>query len=344
MEFEGGLSVIIITRGRPALLRACLESILAGGPGPEIMVGVNGADPASAEVLASFPAVTAIALPRMCRGEARNALAALARGRWFCFLDDDTQVPPGYFERLAAAIKANPAAAVFGGGQSLAAGAGAFESAVYALLSSPWGGGPFTERFSPVAGSRSSGPEKFILCNLTLDREFLRARGLAFEGHLTSAEENLLLNRMARAGARMVLSGGLNIVHRRRAGLAAFARQVFSSGRGRAQITLLSPRAFSAFTLLPPAALLLAAWAAFSAPGLLGRGAAVYSAASLAAAAFSGTRPEFKPAVFALFPALHIFYAAGWLFGALEGLFEKAAGRSKPGRCCCEGKLLEPPR
>ncbi|MDP2867159.1 MAG: glycosyltransferase, partial [Elusimicrobiota bacterium] len=233
-QVKGGLSVIVITRGRPALLRACLESILAGGAGPEIMVGVNGADPASAEVLASFPAVTAIALPRRCRGEARNALAALATGRWLCFLDDDTLVPPGYFERLAAVIKANPAAAVFGGGQALAPGAGGFESAVYALLSSPWGGGPFTERFSPVTGTRAAGPEKFILCNLTLDREFMRDRGLAFYGHLTSAEENLLLNRMARAGARMVLSGDLNIVHRRRSGLAAFAGQVFSSGRGRA--------------------------------------------------------------------------------------------------------------
>lgn len=339
MQFEGGLSVIIITWGRPGMLRTCIESILAGGAGPEVIVGVNGADPASAGVLSSFAGVTAAALPRMCRGEARNALAALARGRWLCFLDDDTLVPPGYFERLSAVLKANPATAVFGGGQLLAPGAGTFESAVCALLSSPWGGGPFTERFSPVAGTRAAGPEKFILCNLTLDREFLRARGLAFEGHLTSAEENLLLNRMARAGARMVLSGDLNIVHRRRAGLAAFVRQVFGSGRGRAQITLLSPSAFSAFTLLPPAALLLAAWAAFSAPGLLARGAAVYSAISLAAAAFSGTRPAFKPAVFALFPALHIFYAAGWLFGALEGLLEKTAWRSKPGRCCCEGKL-----
>lgn len=338
MEFEGGLSVIVITRGRPALLRACLESIHAGGAGPEIIAGINGADPASAGVLASFGGVTAAALPRMCRGEARNALTALARGRWLCFLDDDTVVPRGYFERLAALIKADPAAVVFGGGQLLAPGAGTFESAVFALLSSLWGGGPFTERFSPAAGTRAARPEKFILCNLTLDRDFLRSRGLAFEGHLTSAEENLLLDRMARAGARMVLSGDLNLVHRRRSELGAFVCQIFGSGRGRAQITFLSPRAFSAFTLLPPAALLLAGWAAFSAPDLFARGAAGYLAVSLAAAAFSDARPAVRPAVFALFPILHGFYAAGWLFGALEGLFEKLSGRSIPGRCRCEGK------
>ncbi|MEI7529760.1 MAG: glycosyltransferase, partial [Elusimicrobiota bacterium] len=322
MPAETGISVIVITRGRPELLRAFLDSALAAGPRPlEIIAGVNGADPASLEVLARYGgAVRAAALPRMCRGEARNALAALARGRWLCFLDDDTLLPAGYFERLAGLIQARPEASVFGGGQELVPGAGSFEAAVYALLASPWGGGPFTERFAPVEGTRAAGPEKFILCNLTLDGEFLKAHGLAFEGHLTSAEENLLLGRMAAAGARMVLSAGLNLVHRRRRGLRAFAGQVFNSGRGRAQITLLSPRAFTAFTLLPPAALGLAAWAAFGSPAALGAAAAAYAAVSLTAAGFSRARPAVKPAVCALFPVLHAAYAAGWFCGALEGL------------------------
>ena len=147
-----------------------------------------------------------------------------------------------------------------------------------------------------------------------------------------------MLNRMASAGARMVLSGDLNITHRRRKNWGNFARQVFSSGRGRAQITALNPRAFSAFTLLPPATLLLAVWAAFSAPGLLCWGTAAYSTVSVVAAAFSGARPAVKPMVFALFPVLHISYAIGWLCGALEGLLEKMSGRPKPGRCYCEEK------
>ncbi|MBI4351690.1 MAG: glycosyltransferase [Elusimicrobia bacterium] len=339
MRVDGGLSVVLITRGRPDLLKACLDSVLSGGERPEIIAGVNGDAPGSLEVLKSFGgAVKAVSLPRMCRGEARNAAAAAASGRWLCFLDDDTLVPPGYFDRLAALISAHPGTAVFGGGQALAAGAGSFESAVYSVLASPWGGGPFTERFSPVTGTRAAGPEKFILCNLTLDRDFLRARGLAFEGHLTSAEENLLLGRLSRAGARMVLSGDLNIVHRRRTEPLSFARQVFSSGRGRAQITLLSPRGFSAFTLLPPAALLFSAWAAAGARGFLQAAGAAYAALSVSAAALSGARPGAGPAVAALFPVLHVSYALGWLYGAAEGLMEKAAGRAKPGRCRCEEK------
>jgi len=334
---DHGISVLIVTRGRPELLGECLRSVLAEPP-EEVLVGIDGEDQATTALLREFSGVKAVQLPRTCRGEARNALAAAASGRWLCFLDDDVVLPAGYFARLRALLAANPGCAVFGGGQDLYPAAGYFETAVFALLASWWGGGPFTERFSPVRGTRAAGPEKFILCNLTLDSAFLRAKGLAFEGHLTSAEENLLLNRLAAAGAGMLLSGDLNLTHRRRSGPAAFLRQVFGSGRGRAQITTLSPKGFSAFTLLPPAALLCAAWAAFGAPRLLAAGAALYLAVSVLAAAASLVRPAVRPAVFVLYPALHAAYALGWFCGLAEGVGEKLLGGVKPRRCRCEGK------
>lgn len=340
MPADSGISVVIITRSRPDLLRACLDSALSGGAQPlELLVGVNGSDPATLRLLEGYGgAVTAVSLPGMCRGEARAALAARAAGRWLCFLDDDTVLPAGYFGRLAKLIKDNPGISVFGGGQELHPGAAYFERAVYSLLASPWGGGPFTERFSPVSATGPAGPEKFILCNLTLDSGFLQARGLSFEGHLTSAEENLLLGRMAGAGARMVLSGELNVIHRRRKGLGGFAAQVFSSGRGRAQITALYPRGLAAFTLIPPAALLAAAGLLLAAPGMLGWFLSGYLLGSLAAAAFCGAAPAVRPAVFALFPVLHTSYAAGWFSGVFEVIVEKLSGRARPGRCRCEGR------
>jgi hypothetical protein len=259
----------------------------------------------------------------------------MARGRWLCFIDDDTELPPGYFLRLRELIAANPGTAAFGGGQQVHPDAGRFERAVYALLASPWGGGPYTSRFSPAAGTAPAGPEKFILCNLTLDGEFLRERGLRFEGHLTSAEENLLLNRMAAAGAGMLLSGDLNLVHRRRSSPAGFLRQVFSSGRGRGQITTLSPKGFSAFTFLPAAALCGVSAAALADARLFWQIAAVYFGISFLSAAFSAAPARASAVVFALYPALHGAYALGWLAGVAEGLFEKLSGRSSPRRCRC---------
>ena len=337
-----GISVIIITRGRPALLEACLESLRRAGPAREILVGIDGEDPASAALLggyAGWPELESVQLRRACRGEARALLAARAAGRWLCFLDDDTEVPPGYLDHLAALIRENPGVSVFGGGQALHREAGYFETAVYALLASYWGGGPFTSRFAPASGTAAVGPEKFILCNMAVDGAFLRGRGLSFEGHLSSAEENLLLNRMAAAGARMTLSGELNLVHRRRASPAGFLRQVFCSGRGRGQITALSPRGFSAFTLLPPAALAGAALAAALAPGLLAPAAGIYFSVSFLAAALSPAPLAVKPALLPLYPALHGCYAAGWAAGFIEGLVEKAAGSLRPRRCRCSEKI-----
>ena len=330
------ISALIITRGREPLLRDCLAALRAAGPA-EVIVGVNGEDPASLRAAADFPGTRAVALPRMCRGEARNALAALASGRWLCFLDDDTVPPPGYFDRLAALIAADPGAAVFGGGQLPSPRAGAFETAAYWTLASRWGSGPFAERFRAAEGTRRAGPEKFILCNLALDREFLRREGLAFEGHLTSAEENLLLNRMAAAGAAMALSGDLNLVHRRRAAPGAFLRQTFSCARGRAQITLLSRRGFHPFTLLPACGLLAAAALAVLRPGWLAAAVCGYAACCAAAAALSGAPARLKPGVAALFPAVHLAYAAGLLWGAGEAAADKVFSAGRPARCSCEG-------
>jgi len=337
------ISVVIITRGRVQTISACLQSILQSGFQPfEILVGINGGDPLSMEALSRFKGrVQAILLPGLCRGEARNNLAARARGRWLCFLDDDTVLPEGYFSRLSALILRHQEAVVFGGGQTLSGEAGGFEKAVYALLGSSWGGGPFTERFAPVSGTRAAAAEKFILCNLTVDRLFLEERGLAFEGHLSSAEENLLLNRMAAAGAGMVLSEDLNLVHRRRKRLSQFIRQVFSSGRGRAQITALSPRGFAAFTLIPPAALVFAAAAAFFMPVLV----LALSGAYLGVSLFFAVRltgPLFlKCRVLALFPILHTAYACGWLFGLAEVASGKILRRARPLRCGCPENICD---
>lgn len=320
------------------LLVDCLKSLRAAGGPAEVLVGINGRDPATASVAAKFKDLARVVqLPRSCRGEARNALAAQASGRWLCFLDDDVVLPEGYLERLGNLIDKHTGTAVFGGGQRLHPEAGCFERAVYALLASPLGAGPFVPRFVPAKGMRPAGAEKFILCNLTLDGKFLSERSLAFEGHLTSAEENLLLGKMAAAGARMLLSEDLNLIHRRRTGPWSFAVQVFSSGRGRGQITAASPKGFCAFTLLPPAALLTAGALSIKWPHLAPAFAFSYLSLCAFSAAFSGAGACGMPLLLLLYPVLHGGYAAGWLFGLAEGLYGKVIG-GRPLRCRCEGK------
>ena len=343
------ISVILITFRRPAMLKACLAS-LAAAKIPEVaelIVAVNGPDGGSAVFLRAEAArrgfLKVLELPGMCRGEARNAAIKLAAGSWLCFLDDDTEVPPDYFSNLLAEISLG-GADVLGGGQAIDIGSSSvFEVAVFAALSSFWGAGPFRVRFRPFEGARAAGPEEFILCNLAVRRAALENGSEAFEGHLTSGEENLFLNKLARQGRRMRLSGGLNLIHKRRSGYGSLARQIFRSGMGRAQITFIDAAGFSLFAALPVAALPVFAAGFFLAPGLFKAGACAYLAvcavSALAAAGSCGIRAACV--AFSLFPVLHLSYAAGWWWGGAGILRDGFSGIKYPSRCVCASGTKE---
>ena len=336
-------SAVLITRQRPQLLEDCLRALVAaltGLPG-EIVVAINGQDTESfilASEIAEEGKIKVLQLKGLCRGEARNAAIAACSGSWLCFFDDDTVAASGHFQNLLQLIKAFPEASVFGGGQRIdRAGAGTIEKTVYRVTGSLLGAGPFITRFAPVYGDRRAGAESFVLCNLCLRRSFLERHELAFEGHFSSAEENLLLNKMEAAGALMVLSGRLNIVHRRRSSFPKFFRQVFTSGAGRAQITLYHKAGFTAFTLIPP--LVLAAFAAALLFAPRAAAAALVYLFFVVVFAARAALLEKRPAVFlAALPAyagLHLFYAFGWFYGLWGVAADRLRGRVRPSRCVC---------
>jgi glycosyltransferase involved in cell wall biosynthesis len=87
------VSVVIPTRGRPALLRTAVRSVLAQSHGNlEVIVVVDGEDPATARWLAGLddPRLRVIQLARPGGGAAaRNAGVEAAAGPWVALLDDD---------------------------------------------------------------------------------------------------------------------------------------------------------------------------------------------------------------------------------------------------------------
>ena len=91
------VSAVIPTRNRPQMVVAAIESVLAQSEGLlEVIVVVDGPDPATVAALAAFEAaktpapvrVVALAEP-VGGGEARNLGVRHARGAWIAFLDDD---------------------------------------------------------------------------------------------------------------------------------------------------------------------------------------------------------------------------------------------------------------
>jgi len=101
-------TVVVPTSRRPALLREALASVAAQTLPPDQVVVVDDAgDPETQAVVAGFPGYT-YALNDRARGGsgARNAGAALARGEWIAFLDDDDLWLPHKLEAVAAVVAA----------------------------------------------------------------------------------------------------------------------------------------------------------------------------------------------------------------------------------------------
>lgn len=105
------VSVCILSRRRPARLRALLVTVAAQGERPlEVIVLANGCADTAALVRGEFPDVRLVEEPEnlgCVRG--RNRLAALARGDLLLFLDDDGEIRASdTIERLVDAIAADP--------------------------------------------------------------------------------------------------------------------------------------------------------------------------------------------------------------------------------------------
>ena len=116
------VSVIVCTRNRAAGLRAMLESacVLAVPPNLcwELLVVDNGSEDGTAATASAFSGRLPLRLVRepvigLC--QARNRGLAEARGRYFCWADDDVRFEPGWLGAYAEAFARHPDAAVFGG-------------------------------------------------------------------------------------------------------------------------------------------------------------------------------------------------------------------------------------
>ncbi|MGH8888782.1 MAG: glycosyltransferase [Acidothermaceae bacterium] len=114
------VSILILTRHDPAMLRACLASIAGGGPGGhlayEIVLVLNGADAGVVDF-----ATRELDGVRVLRsdvnlgfGGGMNRAARHARGELLLLLNDDVEVEPGWLEPLVETLDAHPQAAAVG--------------------------------------------------------------------------------------------------------------------------------------------------------------------------------------------------------------------------------------
>jgi GT2 family glycosyltransferase len=326
------VSVCIITRGRSDNLEACLTSLEAqvDAPAWELRLLADGDTSVADEVRGRFPDA-AVGVFRDARpGGARNLLLGGARGEGLLFLDDDVVVEPHLLRQLADLVARHPQISVFGGPNVTPPRSTRFQTVQGAVLASLVGAGPVRRRY----GSHPSGAADerwFTLCNLAVRRSAMRP----FSDLLVCAEENEVLERLARDGHQMLYDPALVAYHERRPTYGGFARQMVKYGRGRGQLIVrrprslrpafLAPSALVAYLVLLPALLLVVGrWAAVP--------AALYAAAVLAEGikvAATLRRPRLLPLAVGLIVTLHLCYGVGVVRGVIGPTRRMAAGRAE---------------
>jgi GT2 family glycosyltransferase len=98
------ISIIVITRNRPFLLRHCLERVLAQSyPHKEIIVVDSSTNAESEEVVVQYPEVRGVRLAGQHNNmpQARNEGIAVSSGDIIAFIDDDSMVYPAWLMALA---------------------------------------------------------------------------------------------------------------------------------------------------------------------------------------------------------------------------------------------------
>ncbi len=111
------ISVIIPVHGQIAHTMACLRSLAACGDRTsfEVIVVDDASPDASAEALAQVPGLRLLRLPRNLGFiGACNLGAENARGQFLCFLNNDTQVTPGWLDALRACFDDLPDCGIAG--------------------------------------------------------------------------------------------------------------------------------------------------------------------------------------------------------------------------------------
>lgn len=216
-------SIVVPTHNRAARLRACLES-LACQDYPRalfetIVVDDEGAEPLDGLVDA-FTGRMQVRLLRQRRtgpGPARNAGAAIARGMWLAFTDDDCRPAPSWLRALDEALSMGGGV----GGRTVNGLAGnccsAASQSLVTYLYEYFNGGaaPF-----------------FASNNLALPRAlFLEAGGFDTTVPLFPAEDRDLCDRLAGRGVPLRYAPDALVLHAHALTSAGFCRQHFIYGR-----------------------------------------------------------------------------------------------------------------
>ncbi|MEY4489456.1 MAG: hypothetical protein RIQ79_1964 [Verrucomicrobiota bacterium] len=214
------LSILMAVYNRLELTRQCLptlEASLAGVIDYEVIIVDDGSTDGTRDFLLTLPYPYRVILNDQKGNFAinNNRAAALARGELFCLLNNDTELPVGWFQPMLAALEAHPDAGFIGNVQRIPA-TGRYDH--FGIVFPPWltpihygqhlRRPPALARKEPV----TTWSAVTAACCLTRRDTFFAAGGFD-EAYVNGCEDMDLCLRMHRLGRRHYVANRSEILH-----------------------------------------------------------------------------------------------------------------------------------
>jgi GT2 family glycosyltransferase len=237
---ETTVSIIIITRNRPFLLRHCLQRVTAlAYPYKEIIVVDSSTNDESQLLLSQFPEVTRIRLPgqRNNMPQARNEGITNSTGHIIAFIDDDSMIRPEWLSALLAAYHDEQVGAV--GGRVIRRPEPYCDQHSGDPQLSVQPSGVVIAKDIDLPGKGRIEVDHLIGCNMSFRRRALEQVG-GFDVNYTLTnlrEETDLCIRVKKAGWRVIYDPSMAVVHlsaRAQAFFGDFPGVQYSNGRNSA--------------------------------------------------------------------------------------------------------------
>ena len=239
-------SCIIPVYNRPGELRELLSSLLAQTYTQfEVIVVEDGSTLRCKDVVNAFADQLTLHYfyqENTGQGFARNFGMQQAKGDFFVILDSDVLLPPTYFEALEKAI-ATRSLDAFGGPDAAAEDFSPIQKAMDFAMTSFWTTGGIRGKLKNPAAYQARG------FNMGVSREvFARLGGFVDPNRGEDIEWSL---RIKKAGFRLELVPEAFVYHKRKNTLWSFAKQAFSFGRNRVNVSRFHPEAIKLVHWLP---------------------------------------------------------------------------------------------
>lgn len=239
-------SCIIPVYNRPGELQELLRSLLSQSYTQfEVIVVEDGSTLRCDEVVTSFSQDLSIRYfyqENTGQGFARNFGMQQAKGDFFVILDSDVILPSSYFEALEKAIAARSLDA-FGGPDAAASDFSPLQKAMDFAMTSFWTTGGIRGKLKNPAAYQARG------FNMGVSREvFARLGGFVDPNRGEDIEWSL---RIKKAGFRLELVSEAFVYHKRKNTLWSFAKQAFSFGQNRVNVSRFHPEAIKLVHALP---------------------------------------------------------------------------------------------